>query len=62
MKYQTVKARSSEGLDDTINDLVNNGWKLHGSPYCFTDKVNLGGIGGSPIQREFFCQAVTKEE
>ena len=33
-EYKTVASSSSQGLDEEVNKLIQNGWEVWGKPYC----------------------------
>jgi hypothetical protein len=50
MKYFVVQESSADALTDTVNEMLEDGWKLQGG-------MSVGGDNGY----RFFCQAMIKE-
>lgn len=48
VRYRLVKGKTSDILERMVNELLSEGWKLHGSPF---------------YEREYssFCQAMVRE-
>jgi hypothetical protein len=44
IEYKTVSANNATALDKAVNDLLNQGYKLYGSPYLSVQPI-AGVIG-----------------
>ena len=56
MEYSTIIGTTTSELDDNVNEHLQMGWELYGSPYATSPDGYEGGDS-----RVYVCQALVKK-